>query len=148
MLIFVLCFSCHIAKLIQKRGYEMSLKVRINKTADVKLVGVVNDGRIYKSTKDTSAFLLKSCHAINMRPHEFKQNTLHDTLVLVQNLFDNKEINYAAYIVLCACVNSVSRESKTVRFKRSKNVDVWNFAALINSAKEQVRVNTNGTYSK
>ena len=34
---------------------------------------------------------------------------------------DNKEVNLAAYLVLCACVKSVEKESKTARFKKEKS---------------------------
>ena len=121
----------------------MKLKLKLN--PNVKPTGITKSGQLF-SAKDNSAICLESEYTKNVRPYEVTADSLHNNLLILQSLYDNKEINLAAYLVLCACVKCIEKESKTVKFKRAKMVETLNFPALINSDKARCGLRCNGEH--
>lgn len=122
------------------------MKLKLKLGPNVKQTAIIARGQLF-AANDNSAFCLESGCIKNVRPYEVIPG-LHDNLLMLQSLFDNKEVNLAAYLVLCACVKSVEKESKTARFKKAKMVETLNFTALINSAKSQVSFRCGGVHKK
>lgn len=114
---------------------KVKLNLKFKSDKNVQPVGTSTEGQLFVA-KDNSAFCLKSKYMTSVRPSVVKPG-LEVALVALQNLFSNQEVNAAAYFVLSKYIKELEKKTKTVNFKCSKMVDVFDLVAVIDSAKLQ-----------